>query len=71
MRRGTLIGPSVRSLLPTFVDCGNHDLVALRLIMRYLTETLGPLAPKAVAGPQRRWAGDLATIGRGELLLAS
>ncbi len=71
MRRGTLIGPSASKLLPTFADCGRHDLVALRLIMRYLTETLGPLAPKAVAGPQRRWAGDLATIGRGELLLAS
>ena len=71
MRRGTLIGPSASKLLPTFADCGRHDLVALRLIMRYLTETLDPLAPKAVAGPQRRWAGDLATIGRGELLLAS
>lgn len=69
MRRGTLIGSSASRLLPTFADCGHHELVVVRLIMRHLADTLGPLAPKPVTGPLRRWAGDLATIGKGEVLL--
>lgn len=69
MRRGTLIGPSVESLLPTFVDCGKHDLVIARLISRYLKASLGDLAPKAMPLLVRKIGGDMATIGRGEILL--
>jgi formylmethanofuran dehydrogenase subunit C len=69
MRRGTLIGPSVESLLPTFVDCGKHDLVIVRLISRYLKDTLGDLAPKPMPLFVRKIGGDMATIGRGEILL--
>lgn len=71
MRRGTLIGPSVARLLPTFADCGRHDLIVLRLLDRYLAETLGPLAPRPLPGMVRKFAGDLATIGRGEILLTA
>jgi formylmethanofuran dehydrogenase subunit C len=69
LRRGTLIGPKVEALLPTFADCGRHDLMVMRLVQRYLAEALGELAPKLPAGPVRRLMGDLATIGKGEILL--
>lgn len=69
MRRGTLIGPSVERLLPTFSDAGLHDLNILRIISRYFAAELGPLAPKALPHKVRRIAGDLATIGKGEILL--
>jgi len=71
MRRGSLIGPSVEAMLPTFADSGSHELVILRIMSRYLAETLGPLAPRAVNGPVHKYAGDLATIGKGELLLTA
>lgn len=69
MRRGTLIGPTVGRLLATFVDCGRHDLGVLRIMSRHLAATLGPLAPKPIGGAVRKLAGDMATIGRGEILL--
>ncbi len=69
LRRGTLIGPSVEHLLPTFTDCGWHDMVVLRLLSRYMTATLGSLAPPPLPEKVRRFAGDLATIGKGEILL--
>ena len=70
MRRGTLIGPNVEKLLATFVDTGKHDFTILRVLSRYLAATLGPLAPRPISGPVRKYAGDLATIGKGELLIA-
>jgi formylmethanofuran dehydrogenase subunit C len=69
MRRGTLIGPTVDTLLPTFVDCGKHDLVIVRVLSRYLAGTLGDLAPKPMPLFVRKIGGDMATIGRGEILL--
>jgi formylmethanofuran dehydrogenase subunit C len=71
LRRGTLIGPAVEGLLPTFADCGRHDLVILRILSRYMTEMLGPLAPPPLPGTVRRLAGDMATIGKGEILLTA
>lgn len=71
LRRGTLIGPKADSLLPTFADCGLHDLNVLRIISKYVTETLGSLAPKPLPPKVRKFAGDLATIGKGELLLTA
>lgn len=72
MRRGTLIGPAVDRVLPTFGDAGLHDLNILRLLSRYFAETLGShLAPKALPARVRRLAGDLATIGKGEILLTA
>jgi formylmethanofuran dehydrogenase subunit C len=71
LRRGTLIAPTVERLLPTFSDCGYNDLNILRIMSRYMTETLGPLAPKPLPAKVRRLAGDLATIGKGEILLTA
>ena len=71
LRRGTLIGPSVERMLPTFADSGRHDLVVLRILSRYLKATLGPLAPRPLSGAVHKFAGDLATIGKGEILLTA
>ncbi len=71
LRRGTLIGPSVDQFLPTFVDAGRHDLVILPILSRYLREKLGPKAPKALPGIVRKYAGDLATVGKGEILITA
>ncbi len=73
MRRGTIISsqglPTGDTLPATFADCGVHDLVILRIMWRDWTRELGPLAPRPFGPKVRRYAGDLATIGRGELLV--
>jgi formylmethanofuran dehydrogenase subunit C len=67
MRRGTIVlGESGAALSPTFADSGVHDLVALRLLAAFLK----PRAPRAAAvarGPLRRFAGDMAVLGKGEI----
>lgn len=69
LRRGTLIGPKVGKLLATFRDGGVHDLVILRILSRDLAERLGSLAPPPLPGRVRKFSGDLAIFGKGELLL--
>ncbi|HEY7670544.1 MAG TPA: formylmethanofuran dehydrogenase subunit C [Hyphomicrobium sp.] len=71
LRRGTLIGPSVDGMLPTFADAGKHDLVILRVLSRYLAATLGALAPRPLPASVRKFSGDLATIGKGEILITA
>jgi formylmethanofuran dehydrogenase subunit C len=71
LRRGTIIGPSVERMLPTFADSGKHDLVILRILSRYMREVLGAQAPRPLSGNVRKYAGDLSTIGKGEILLTS
>jgi formylmethanofuran dehydrogenase subunit C len=69
MRRGTLyLAAPPSSLLPTFADDGAHELLWLRLLERHLAALGRPAAlPSRRA---RRWAGDLADLGKGELLIA-
>lgn len=71
MRRGTLIGPKVERLLPTFRDGGDHDLVILRILSRYVTANLGSLAPRPLPAKVRKISGDQAVFGKGEILLIS
>lgn len=71
MRRGTLIGPSVDQMRPTFLDCGLHELGIVAIMGRYLKDLLGDLAPAPVTGEVRRFAGDMASLGRGEILITS
>jgi formylmethanofuran dehydrogenase subunit C len=71
LRRGTLIGPTVDGMLPTFADAGKHELVILRVLSRYLAATLGALAPRPLPASVRKFSGDLATIGKGEILITA
>lgn len=71
LRRGTLIGPRVERMMATFADCGWHDLVIARIMNRHFVETLGPLAPRPLPAKVRRYAGDLASLGKGEILLTA
>lgn len=69
MGRGTiLIGRGAALLSPTFADCGEHDLVASRLLAAYIGKASAKLA-RLFRRPLRRLAGDMAALGRGEILL--
>jgi formylmethanofuran dehydrogenase subunit C len=69
MRRGTIVlAGDCEELSPTFVDCGTHALVAMRLIAQFA----GPYSKRAaslVGGRLRRLAGDMAVLGKGELFM--
>lgn len=69
LRRGTLIGPTVERLLPTYVDGGRHDLVVLGILNQHMKATLGDLAPKPLPKIVQKISGDMATIGKGEVLI--
>lgn len=67
MRRGTLVlGAPPEELLPTFLDGGAMDLGVLRLLRRELA-ALG--AAPEIASRVRRFAGDMAALGKGEILM--
>ncbi len=69
MRRGTLVLGVSTALTPSFVPAGAAGTVFLGL----LADTLRPLSRRAariVTGPLQRFAGDMATLGRGEVLIA-
>jgi formylmethanofuran dehydrogenase subunit C len=71
MGRGTiLLGRGATLLSPTFGDCGEHDLVAARLLANYIAQTSAKLGD-LFRRPLRRLAGDLAVLGKGEILLPS
>jgi formylmethanofuran dehydrogenase subunit C len=68
MKRGTIIvGEGCAALSPTFVDCGTHALLAMRLMAAFVK----PHSQRTAAllqRPLRRLAGDMAVLGKGELL---
>lgn len=69
MRRGTLVVQDHGRLAPGFVDTGRHRLVILRL----LRQALAPFPARwrgLVPGDARRFSGDMATLGKGEILVA-
>ena len=69
MGRGTiLLGQGATLFSPTFGDCGEHDLVAARLLADYIAQVSAKLA-RLFRRPLRRFAGDLAALGKGEIWL--
>jgi formylmethanofuran dehydrogenase subunit C len=67
MRRGTIVlGERCETLSPTFVDCGTHDLLVLRLLASFVDQYSHQLS-KLLRRPARRYAGDMAVSGRGEI----
>jgi formylmethanofuran dehydrogenase subunit C len=70
MNRGTiLLGKGATLLSPTFGDCGEFELLAARLLANSVAETSARIA-RLFRRPLRRLAGDLAALGKGEILLA-
>jgi formylmethanofuran dehydrogenase subunit C len=69
MQRGTVIvGGGAEEITPTFVDSGVHELVAMRLLARWLIDEKiegGSL----LASKPRRLVGDTAVLGMGELFV--
>ncbi len=71
MNRGTILlaGP-VKHLAPTFRDCGIFELVAAKLLGAHVEPASARLAA-AFGGRLRRYAGDLAALGKGEILASA
>jgi formylmethanofuran dehydrogenase subunit C len=69
MQRGTVIlRGGANGLTPTFVDSGVHELVAMRLIARWLIDE-GIEGGSLLATTMRRLVGDTAVLGKGEILV--
>jgi formylmethanofuran dehydrogenase subunit C len=67
MARGTLIlAKGGGQMSPTFIDTGVHELVALRLIARWLIAE-GIEGGSLAAARLRRLMGDTAVLGKGEI----
>jgi formylmethanofuran dehydrogenase subunit C len=63
-----IVRGGAESISPTFVDTGVHELVALRLIARWLIEE-GVEGGALAAARLRRLAGDTAVLGKGEIFV--
>jgi formylmethanofuran dehydrogenase subunit C len=71
MKRGTIVlGAGCDELSPTFMDCGVHALVAMRLLADY-TGAWSRRAGACLRAPLRRYAGDMAVLGKGEILVGT
>jgi formylmethanofuran dehydrogenase subunit C len=71
MKRGTIVlGADCEELSPTFIDCGAHALVALRLMADFV-DGHSRRAAACLRGPLRRYAGDMAVLGKGEIFVGT
>ena len=69
MKRGSIVlGDGCAAMSPTFVDCGFHELLAMRLCARFVQ----PYSSRIVSllrRPLHRLIGDMAVLGRGEIFV--
>jgi formylmethanofuran dehydrogenase subunit C len=71
LKRGTIVlGDSCSALSPTFVDCGQHELVAMRWLAG-MVEPYSKAAAVLLRRPFTRFAGDMAVLGKGEILVGN
>jgi formylmethanofuran dehydrogenase subunit C len=69
MRRGSIIlGGEAASWTPTFIESGGGELTYLRMLAASLAGDFPPATLSALRAPVRRLAGDMATLGKGEIL---
>ena len=69
MNRGTiLLAGGAAEMAPTFLDCGVFELVAARLLSAHVA-TISVRLGAAFRAPLRRYAGDLAALGKGEVFV--
>jgi formylmethanofuran dehydrogenase subunit C len=71
LKHGTLLLAHAPAELPaTFQDCGEHALLFLTLLEKHFQREGGPFHDFLPLAPRvRRYCGDLATGGKGEILL--
>ena len=70
LRRGTIVlADGCDELSPTFLDCGVHDFIVMRLMAAFVRD-YSAVAAAALRSPLRRLAGDMAVLGKGEILCA-
>ncbi len=70
MKRGTIVlGAGTDEIAPTFVDGGVHELLFVRLLATFVAP-LSVRAASILRRPLRRFAGDMAVLGKGELFIA-
>ena len=71
MKRGTIVvGNGCAEMSPTFVDCGRHELLAMRL----LAGLIQPYSKRSAAllrRPLQRFVGDMAVLGKGEIFVGT
>lgn len=71
LKRGTIVlGGGCDALSPTFVDCGEHELVAIRLLAT-MVEPYSKPAALVLRRPLTRLAGDMAVLGKGEIFVGT
>jgi len=70
MRRGTLLLWNAPTLSASFNDCGTHTLAFLPMLFKSFASLNSKFADSAAAFNRvQRYAGDMAEIGRGEVLV--
>jgi formylmethanofuran dehydrogenase subunit C len=71
MKRGSLLlNRQPREMMPTFSDCGVHPFGFLSLLLPLIRRHGAPFEVlKFSASHAQRWMGDVANVGRGEILL--
>src|SRR5262249_57231771 len=71
LKRGTLLLAHPPAVMPaTFEDAGEHELLFLTLLAKHLAREGGQFATfLPLSNHVRRYNGDLATGGKGEILL--
>lgn len=71
MKRATLLLEQAPSDLPTFLDCGRHELGILRVLLPSLDRLAGTDLAKRSSGWAHRYMGCVGVDGRGEVLVLS
>ena len=70
LKRGTIVLGGCSELSPTFMDCGEYKLLAMRWLS-VMIEPYSKAAAVLLRRPFTRFAGDMAVLGKGEILLGN
>lgn len=71
MKRGTIVlAEGCIELSPTFMDCGRHQLLAMKLCSEFIS-SYSKRAGARLKRPLQRFAGDMAVLGKGEIFVGS
>lgn len=70
MRRGSILLGGVAALAPTFVPTGTAAGGVFEALLARALARVSPAAAALAGRPLRRLAGDMASLGKGEILLA-